>query len=65
MKKRITTLAITLALTTTNISALAAEIPRESTPLNATEAQIQITENIIGDILEEVQTGNLGYTLAA
>lgn len=27
--------------------------------------QIQITENLISDILDEVQTGNLGYTLAA
>ena len=65
MKKRIITFAIAAALVTTNISAYAAEIPRESAPLNATEAQIQITENIIGDILDEVQTGNLGYTLAA
>ena len=64
MKKRIIILAIVVALATTNISAFAAEIPRESTPLNATEAQIQITENLIGDILDEVQNGNLGYTLA-
>lgn len=65
MKKRIIILAIAAALATTNISAYAAEIPRESTPLNTTEAQIQITENIIGDILDEVQDENLGYTLAA
>lgn len=65
MNKRIITLAIMAALATTNISAYAAEIPRESTPLNATETQIQITENLIGDILDEVQDGNLGYTLAA
>ncbi len=65
MKKRIITLAIAAALTTTNISAYAAEIPRESTPLNATEQQIQIVENLISDILDEVQAGNLGYTLAA
>lgn len=65
MKKQIITLAIALALATTNISAYAAEIPREIAPLNATEAQIQITENLISDILDEVQTGNLGYTLAA
>ena len=63
MKKRIITLAITAALTT-NFSAYAAEIPKESAPLNATEAQIQITENLIGDILDGVQAGNLGYTLA-
>lgn len=65
MKKRIITLAITAALATTNISAYAAEIPRESTPLNATEQQIQITENLISDILDEVQVDKLGYTLAA
>lgn len=65
MKKRIITLAITAALAATNISAYVAEIPRESTPLNATEAQIQITENIISDILDEVEIGKLGYTLAA
>lgn len=64
MKKRIIILAIAAALTT-NIFVYAAEIPRESTPLNATEAQIQITENLISDVLDEVQTGNLGYTLAA
>lgn len=65
MKKQIITLAIAAALATTNIYAYAAEIPRESTPLNATEAQIQITENLISDVLDEFQTGNLGYTLAA
>lgn len=65
MKKRVITLAITAALATTNISAFAAEIPRETTPLNATEQQIQITENIIRDILDEVHNGKLGYTLAA
>lgn len=65
MKKRIITLAIAAALATTNISTYAAEIPRECAPLNATEAQIQITENLISDILDEVQSGNLGYTLSA
>lgn len=65
MKKKIITLAIAAALATTKISAYAAEIPRESAPLNSTEAQIQITENLISDVLDEVQTGNLGYTLAA
>ncbi len=65
MKKQIITLAITAVLATTNISVYAAEIPRESAPLNATENQIQIVENLIGDVLDEVQNGNLGYTLAA
>ena len=65
MKKQIITLTIVAALTATNISAYAAEIPRESIPLNATENQIQIVENLISDILDEVQAGKLGYTLAS
>lgn len=63
MKKFI---AIILSIITiTSTTALAAAIPRESTPLNATENQIQIVENLISDILDEVQNGKLGYTLAA
>lgn len=65
MKKQIITLAIAATLTISNISVYAAEIPRESALLNATEQHIQITENLISDILDEVQTGKLGYTLAA
>ena len=65
MKKQIITLAIAATLTISNISVYAAEIPRESAPLNATDAQIQIVENIVGDILDEVESGKLGYTLAA
>lgn len=65
MKKKIFTLIITAALTATSTTAFAASIPRETTQLNATEEQIKITENIISDILDEVQSGNLGYTLAA
>jgi hypothetical protein len=63
MKKKIITLTLIAALSATATTAFAAPIPRESAPLNATEAQIQITENIVGDILDEVQTGKLGYTL--
>ena len=63
MKKFI---AIILSIITmTSTMAFAAEIPRETTPLNATEEQVCIVENIIGDILDEVQNGNLGYTLAS
>ena len=57
MKKKIITLTLIAALSATATTAFAAPIPRE--------AQIQITENIVGDILDEVQTGKLGYTLAA
>ncbi len=49
----------------TSTTAFSAEIPRESTPLNATEEQTCIVENLISDILDEVQGENLGYTLAA
>ena len=65
MKKKIFTLIITAALTVSSTTAFAAAIPRETTPLNATEEQVCIVENIIGDILDEVQSGNLGYILAA
>lgn len=65
MKKQIITLTLIAALSATVTTAFAAEIPRESTPLNATKQQIQIVENLIGDILDEVQNGNVGYTLAA
>lgn len=64
MKEQIIILAIAVALATTNIYVCAAEIPRESAPANATEQQIQITENLISDILDKVQSGKLGYTLA-
>lgn len=53
MKKKIITLTLIAALSATATTAFAAPIPRESAPLNATEAQIQITENIVGDILDE------------
>ena len=46
-------------------SAQAAEIPRESASLNATEEQIVIVENLICDILDEVAAGKIGYTEAA
>lgn len=47
------------------MSAYATSIPRESAPTNATEDEIIITENIIGDILDEVASGELGYQMAA
>ena len=62
MKKFI---AIILSIITmTSTTAFAANIPRETAPLNATEEQICIVENLIRDILDEVQSGNLGYALA-
>lgn len=47
MKKKIFTLILTVALTTMSTTTFATEIPRESTPLNATEKQTQIVENLI------------------
>lgn len=46
-----------------NITAFAAEIPIETYPENATEESAEITENLIGGILDEVQNG-LGYQTA-
>ena len=63
--KKFNTYIIIAILTLPNITAKAAGIPRETTPLNATENQIQIVENLIGDILDEVQADKLGYGLAA
>lgn len=64
MKKFI---AIILSIITISlaISANAAGIPRASAPENATEEQILIVENLISDILDEVEAGNIGYTLAS
>lgn len=42
------------------VTANAALIPRETTPISATEEQIQITEILMGDILDEVYNG-AGY----
>lgn len=63
--KKITIYIITAILTLSNTVANAASIPRETTPLNATEEQTQIVEKLIGDILDEVQADKLGYGLAA
>ncbi len=51
MKKQIIILTLIAALSAST-TAFAAEIPRESAPLNSTEQQIQIVENLIGDILD-------------
>ena len=58
--KTIITLALAVSMTAT---VSAAEIPRATAPLDATEEQIIIVENLIGDILDEVQNG-LGYAEA-
>ena len=65
MKKitKIIMAVITVMLMSSTVQA--AEIPRESAPLNATEEQIVIVENLICDILDEVAAGKIGYTEAA
>ena len=60
MKKFTMFILATTVAASISSTALAAEIPRESAPANATEESIVITENLIGGILDEVQNG-LGY----
>ena len=64
MKKQIITLALTTALIVSNATANAATIPRETAPINATEEQIQIVENLISGYLDEIQAG-AGYGMLA
>ena len=64
MKKQIITLALTTALFVPSATANAAPIPREAAPINATEEQIQIVENLIGGYLDEINAG-AGYGMIA
>ena len=63
-KKVIAFILTTVLSASMTANVFAAEIPRESAPLDATEEQIVMVENIIGDILDEVETGNVGYGMA-
>ena len=63
--KKFSIYIIIAILTLSSISVNAAGIPRETLPVNATENQAQIVENLIGDILDEAQADRLGYALAA
>ncbi|MGM9937923.1 MAG: hypothetical protein ACI38A_11315, partial [Candidatus Ornithomonoglobus sp.] len=64
--KKVIAFILTTALSASmTANVFAAEIPRESSPIDATEKQIVIVENIIGDILDEVEAGNVGYGMAA
>lgn len=60
VSKVITVLTLALSLATPT---LAAEIPIESYPENATEESAAVAENLIGGILDEVQNG-LGFQMA-
>ena len=57
-KTKITAFVLAAVLSSTPV--LAAEVPKEAAPINATEESIIITENIISPILEEVKNG-LGF----
>lgn len=57
--------AIMAVLSLSTVTATAAPIPRETLPINATEEQAQIVENLIADILDDVQADKLGFALAA
>ena len=61
--KTIISLAVSSLSVSISATMSAAEIPRATAPLNATEEQILIVENLIWDILDEVQNG-LGYAEA-
>lgn len=60
MKKATKIIIITALISSMNLTALAAEIPGESVPVNATNESIALTENLISGILFEVENG-LGY----
>ena len=60
--KKLITLIIAMLLTTT-ITVGAAEIPQYSVPIIANDESVEIVENIMGDILEHIQSG-LGFGLA-
>lgn len=58
--KTIKAIIILSVLTIFATTTYAAEVPRESTPCNATNEAIIVVESFIGDILTEVQNG-MGY----
>ena len=59
--KKLFTLSLTVILSVMlSTTSIAADIPREAAPLDASEQAIQTTEKIIGGILDEVFNG-LGY----
>ena len=60
MKKSIISIISIVSILISSFSVSAAEVPRESTPCNATNEAIIIVESFIGNILTEVQNG-LGY----
>ena len=57
-KTKITAFVLAAVLSSTPV--LAAEVPKEAAPINATEESIIMTENLLSPILEEVKNG-LGF----
>ena len=60
MKKLSKIIVVTLLTATVSQTSLAAEVPIESAPCNATVESIAITEQLISDELTAVQNGE-GY----
>ena len=60
MKKLIISIISIVSILISSFSVNAAEVPKESSPCNATNEAIIIVESFIGGILTEVQNG-LGY----
>ena len=60
MKKSIISIISIVSILISSFSVSAVQVPRESSPCNATNESIVIVESYIGDILTEVQNG-LGY----
>ena len=61
MKKLIATITVLFLISSINVSADSIQIA--SLPSNATEEQLEVTENLVGSIFAEVQNG-LGYAKA-
>ena len=62
--KKIISFILSVITVSAALTANATEIPRASAPENATAEQIAIVENLIGDILDEVNTG-AGYGMTS
>ena len=58
--RKISIILTTISIMANAIVVNAAPVPRESVPCNATEEKILVAENLIGSVLDEVQSG-LGY----
>ncbi len=62
--KKVITLLLIAALSSSSVTALAAPVPRECAPYGTDEVAITVTENIISSILDSVENGE-GYGSAS